>query len=538
MRTTKAQRITAFLLAAVLLFCGTFAISAKDEEEDNALNSIKELLNAISYNEYQNLEEYVEATDATAPISVSGTSGVYTNAAGAVVDSGAVAVVDKDNRELYESEKAAWDAVVKDKNLPYKVQVDGKEGLYVPDSGTVTWNVSGITVPTKYNIKIEYYPVANKSASVERIFMINGKVPFAEARYLNISKVWTTPFPFAKVEIGKKMDADTVLSEAISAGFSDATKVTDGDVTYIQCKIPSVWTDATSAFVDTYTVRFFNADIDKNEIRESLKQSPEWQTYTLKDSNGFTQEPFIFVMTPDDAGNVVFSFEGVNEPVVISNITLTPTTTQQAGHCHNHHQIHQRQQDDGIHRVVGLVSNIGGRLGHVHHGHVAGHGRFLQKGDALVTDSGQNVLNGLGEDDLCHSLPLGKAQAACRLHLSLIHGIDTAADQLRHIGTGVDTEGHDGYRHAVLGGNENNVEEYQQQYGHGNTADHRGIQIAQPVEKAQFFVALTEILGDGNQRTDDHTDNQCAQSNQKSVPEALHHPHIAVVLKEGLLQFC
>ncbi len=331
MRTTKAQRIIAFLLAVVFLFCGTFAVSAKnDDDEENALSSIIEQLNAISYNEYQNLEEYREAADATSPITIPGVDGVYTNAAGAVIGSGEVTKIDKDNRELYENERAAWDAVVKDRTLPYKVEVEGKTGLFIPDSGTVEWAISGITAPTKYSIEIEYYPVANKSASVERIFMINDEVPFAEARYLNISKVWATPYPLAMLEVGKN-DPDTLLAEAIAAGFADAVKVTDEDATYIQFKKPAVWSATTTAFVDTYSVRFFNADIDKNEIRESLLQTPEWQVYTLKDSNGFTQDPFVFVVTPDEeTGNVTFSFEGVNEPVVISNITLTPAKSYQS----------------------------------------------------------------------------------------------------------------------------------------------------------------------------------------------------------------
>ncbi len=332
MRTTKVQRITAFLLAFVLILGGTFAVSAKNgDDEDNALNSIKELLNAISYNEYQNLEDFREAVDATEDISISGTSGVFTNTAGTVVDSGDVVEVEKDNRDKYADEKAAWNAVVTDKTHPYKVKVDGVEGLYIPDTGTATWTIKGIEVPTKYNIKIDYYPVANKAASVERIFMINGEVPFAEARYLDISKVWTSPYPFAKLEVGKKQNADTLLSEAQDAGFENVEKIVEDGKTYIQCKNPTVWTEAMADFVQTYSVRFFNADIDKNEIRDSLQQTPSWQSYTVKDSNGFTQEPFAFVMIPDDkTGDVVISLEGVNEPIVISDITLTPCVTYQS----------------------------------------------------------------------------------------------------------------------------------------------------------------------------------------------------------------
>ncbi len=337
MRTTKVQRITALLLVLVLLLGSTVAVSAsngKKDDEDNALNSIKELLNAISYNEYQNLELFTEAVNGTEEIVIPGTSAAYTNTAGLPVESGDLVEIEKDNRDEYKSEKDAWTAAIglggttaEDKEnaaKPHKVKVDGIEGLYIPDSGTVTWTISGIDQATKYNLKIEYYPVSNKSASVERIFMINGEVPFAEARYLDMSKIWTTNYPDALIEVGKN-DPDELLVEA-QKGFENA-KLTD-DKKYIQCTKPDVWTEAMSAFVDTYSVRFFEADIDKNEIRESLQSSPEWSEYTVKDSNGFTQEPFVFVMKPDEkTGNVTISLEGVNEPVVISNIILTPCKT-------------------------------------------------------------------------------------------------------------------------------------------------------------------------------------------------------------------
>ena len=62
MKTTKFQRITALLLAVLCLFGGaTVAASAKTvDSEESALASIKELLNAISYNEYVQLEEFVK----------------------------------------------------------------------------------------------------------------------------------------------------------------------------------------------------------------------------------------------------------------------------------------------------------------------------------------------------------------------------------------------------------------------------------------------------------------------------------------------
>ena len=64
MKTTKFQRITALLLAVLCVFGGfTIATSAAApaQSEESSLANIKELLNAISYNEYEQLEEYVKA---------------------------------------------------------------------------------------------------------------------------------------------------------------------------------------------------------------------------------------------------------------------------------------------------------------------------------------------------------------------------------------------------------------------------------------------------------------------------------------------
>ena len=332
MRTTKFQRITAMMLIVVFLLCGIPVVaSAKDDTgEESTLNSIKELLNAISYNEYCGLEEFVEAAGDKPQISIEGIDGVYTNIAGDIVKANGTAIkVDDDLRAKYDTEREMWQAIADKSGTPYRVEVtdsngDAATGLYLPDSGTVAWTID-LEEAAKYNIHIKYYPVANKSASIERIFMINDKVPFAEARYLNISKVWTTPSPLAQIELGKKDNVDEVVADAIARGFENVSKGTKDGKTYVTCKCPDVWTAEMSSFVHDYKVRFFRADIDNNEIRESLQQTPVWQMYSLKDSNGFSQDPFTFVLTPDDNGKVSISLEGVNEPIVISEITLTPS---------------------------------------------------------------------------------------------------------------------------------------------------------------------------------------------------------------------
>ena len=74
--------------------------------------------------------------------------------------------------------------------------VDGVEGLYTPSLGSVTWTLnlkeSGLTNAAIFNISTDYYPVVNKTASIEREFYINGEVPFVEARSLTLPKRWSS----------------------------------------------------------------------------------------------------------------------------------------------------------------------------------------------------------------------------------------------------------------------------------------------------------------------------------------------------------
>ncbi|MBR2347002.1 MAG: extracellular solute-binding protein [Clostridia bacterium] len=338
MRTTKFQRLTALILAMTFLLCGSTltASAAGGDSEGSELDNIKELLNAISYNEY--MKEYTskgelakeeDGDDSTNPnyfdlvpnagseIVLDGLDGVYVNNLGDVLE--------------YDPAEALkpGDAAPKEEK-PYKFSDGEKEGLMVPDTGTVTWTIAAddanaIKMPTRYSLSIEYYPIANKSASIERVFMINDEVPFAEARYLTISKVWSTPYPDATIKVEKGMTVADLIAEAKAAGFTEAKEVQDknGDAC-VAISFPEKWTEASTKFVNDYTVRYFTADTDKNEIRESLVQSPTWNTYIFKDSNGFVQTPFEFVIAPDEEGKVTLTLEGVNEPIVISKLRLTP----------------------------------------------------------------------------------------------------------------------------------------------------------------------------------------------------------------------
>ena len=211
---------------------GSFSVS------DKSIEDVRELLNAISYDEYS--KKYTGVPRASEEIMIGAKN--YD--------------ADKTDAEVYVTSEYA------DENG------NAVEALYIPSDGTVTWKVN-IPKTAKYSIKLEYYPVAAKSVSIQRIFRINGKVPFAEARYITMSKVWLNEYEEVDEETGRK----------------------------------------------------FKLDIDRNELRPSMSQAPEWRIYEFKDLDGFYSESFEFVF---EAGENEISFESVSEPMAISNIYLVP----------------------------------------------------------------------------------------------------------------------------------------------------------------------------------------------------------------------
>ena len=351
MRKAKFQRIAAFLLALTFLLGGATLFASADESSvsDKTTEDIKALLNAISYDEY--LAENAGVLKGDSVIVIDATKNVtYTSATDYKLDEngekvytvstpGSVTLPEKGDSE--EALKAYRDAAIK--STAYISTFDGADGIFSPVSGTLTWEIPEITkdtAPKLYSIEIECYPIENKSASVERVFMINGNVPFAEARYITISKIWKNVYTDAKVEVLKGDNADEIIASfnAISAEYKldcKATKLEENGKTYIVYDMPEYWTEAQAKVLngegaDGKTVaeklaRFFTVDIDGNEIRSSLVQAPSWMTYTMKDSNGFLMDDFQFVIEADEeTGKTTISLESVNEPIVIKEIRLVP----------------------------------------------------------------------------------------------------------------------------------------------------------------------------------------------------------------------
>ena len=179
-----------------------------------------------------------------------------------------------DKKQLSNSEKLTQITTAITKSEPHNTEFDGIDGLYIPETGSVSWSFE---IPEgsegKYVIEIKYCqeetkPGEKNTNSIERVFYINGEVPFSEARSIVLSKIWTY-----KYDENGKFEID---------------------------------------------------ELTGNDIRPSVIANREWATYELKDSNGYYPNPFEFYF---GEGKNTITLEGVREPVIINSITLRPQSS-------------------------------------------------------------------------------------------------------------------------------------------------------------------------------------------------------------------
>ena len=294
MKKTNFQRIAAMLLCLMfVLGCFAVPVSASEVKTTDSsggtsstgqtLADIKELLNAISYEKYS-------VDNASVP---KGESVV-------VID--AVDALDTAKSEGYEIVTGKYDLA------------EGEDCVISTATGSLSWTFE-LEKAGKYTVEIEYYAIEGKAAPIERVFRINGKVPFAQARYLKLTKNWINDYVDA-IYTGKA-SLDTVKSEAAEAGMECYEE--GGQLKFVY---PDVWTQERSNFCDKYKLRFMKIDVYDNELRPESLQAPLWQTYTLKDSSGYEESPFEFAF---EAGTTTITLDGENENMAIKSITLRPS---------------------------------------------------------------------------------------------------------------------------------------------------------------------------------------------------------------------
>ena len=345
MRNTKFTRTLCLILAMMTLVSG-FVVSAGasgnkryENATDKSISDYADKLSTISYQEYMAIPDHQKLfSGEKKPVSVTidfnaSTNWSFRNGSGDVITikNGEWTLTQKSGK-TFTFEEALNEGYQK-KDLVYvTTDYEGVTALYTPSLGTTTWTIDlasyGVTESALYNIGLEYYPVLGKSVSIEREFYINSAAPFAEARALTLAKIWGLRATdgqsglVCKYVLTKEDSLDTIKKEAEEIGIEIVDVAEDGSsITLAQ---PKVINAAINAFVAKYDLRFFTVDANKNEMRPAMVQDPSWAFYTMHDSNGYFREDFGFVLTPDANGDVRLMLEGVNEPMAISRIVLTP----------------------------------------------------------------------------------------------------------------------------------------------------------------------------------------------------------------------
>ena len=137
---------------------------------------------------------------------------------------------------------------------------EGSKGtsLLTGEQGQVEWKVN-IDHAGLYSISALYYPIEGKSSNIERSLLIDGKLPFKEAAYLQFDRVW-----------------DNVLHEN-------------------------------------------QVDNQGNDLRPQQMERPEWREGVFKDSDGYYERPFEFYLSQ---GEHTITLISQREPMVIRHLKL------------------------------------------------------------------------------------------------------------------------------------------------------------------------------------------------------------------------
>ncbi len=262
MKTAKPKsRVVAVFFAVILLvssFAGTM-VSAENtaaiaDETTHTLNSLADMANlmvSITYKEY--LDDNVNAHDCDDGVEIAFLpEDLDREASTSLVGEPAKEKYVLNEGTVNESEKTAY---------TYTTSNDGR----------IVFNV---TVPetAMYSIALDYYPIEGNGSTIERILLIDGKIPFSEARYMNFTRVW------------RDLEAE---------GYSVAD-------------------------------RTFKLDVNKNEMRPVKYEKPRWRSQYLSDSQTFYEEPFKFFLKE---GEHTIAFESASEPLKFADIRLCKAQT-------------------------------------------------------------------------------------------------------------------------------------------------------------------------------------------------------------------
>ncbi|WP_212940440.1 extracellular solute-binding protein [Paenibacillus antibioticophila] len=166
----------------------------------------------------------------------------------------------------------AADYVSADGMVPViKNDYEGMSGRSVltDEEGEISWEFD-VAESGLYNLSVEYYPVAGKSTDIQRTILLDGKLPFFEANYLKLPRVWGNRYDEIKV------------------------------------------------------------DNQGNDLRPQQIEKPMWRTLTMADTDGKYPDPYRIYLS---AGRHQLTFVSQREPVMLKSLKwfqeATPSSYQE-----------------------------------------------------------------------------------------------------------------------------------------------------------------------------------------------------------------
>ena len=276
---TKAKRFLALLLC-LATFMGVLAIPAaaatRKSASSSSLTDISELLNTDSYSQYlMNLSKVQLKDENGIPLKDENGNDIF----GVPLGEGKVSV-DVVN-DIYVNANDVTNTTTTEYEVLSGTDNDGNPVDFVripAPEGTdnrITWKFN-VAKEGRYVIAINYRQLeGGKTNSIERIFYLNGTVPFSEARSIVLTKVW-------------KYDYKTDSTGKV--------EIVDGHETFYQ-------------------------DNNGNDVRPSVSQDAKWVNYVISDANGYYTTPFEFHFVK---GENTISLDSTREGVEISSIEIYP----------------------------------------------------------------------------------------------------------------------------------------------------------------------------------------------------------------------
>ena len=358
-RWQKHRIVAVLLLLATLLGMIPFSAVYADGEDGSmeaasadtyggrSLQEILELISGMTYGNYTN--KWSDKTVA------SDKSEVLVNAADALVQPLDPSNPEDPTRVNSKTGEAWTNAPVEVGSVVDKSTGITYTGVYTPATGQVTFK---ITIPEEgmYAIDLNYialeqYDFAGDTnadgspkgpvtvgtkTTIERMFFIDGELPFNECRYLYIPRSWE----YKKSDLSDYLYRDIVNEEWTDPVRSDyaTQEAYDAKMKEFYLKGAAAGTreprrqyyasdaeyvaalDAWAMLTNGGSGNFYwDKDIQDNDMRPERTEVQRLRTYFLRDWLGYTVEPFQYYLTK---GDHYFTFEATREPLFISSIRV------------------------------------------------------------------------------------------------------------------------------------------------------------------------------------------------------------------------